>query len=67
MVPPLTKEVFLSNININIPIFSKKKNDEITISEKENLDIKVWNLSKFMNGILRKKNFKNFPYYIKNF
>ena len=25
LVPPLIKEVFLSNININIPIFSKKK------------------------------------------
>ena len=61
LVPPLTKEVFLSNININIPIFSKKKNDEITISEKENLDKKVRYLTKFMNGILRKKILRTFP------
>ena len=61
LVPPLTKEVFLSNININIPIFSKKKNDEITISEKENLDKKVRYLTKFMNGILRKKILRTSP------
>ena len=59
LVPPLIKEVFLSNINISI--FSKKKNDEISSTEKESLDMKVRYLIRFMNGILRKKILRTSP------
>ena len=59
LVPPLLKEDFLSNINISI--FSKSKNNEISIVEKENLDMKVRYLTRFMNGVLRKKILRTSP------
>ena len=60
LVPPIIKEAFFSNINLNL--FSKKKNDEnIPQEEKENLNMKVRYLTKFINGILRKKILRTSP------
>ncbi len=58
LVPPILKEAFYSNINLNI--FGKKKNEELP-QEKESLHLKLRYLTKFMNGVIRKKILRTAP------